>query len=170
MIRLAITDDLNKIHSIAQSNSLNKRNKISSTVGFLVSNYSIDDYRDYVNNNNILVIEDDDNIKAFLLTLKGEELDREQIVHNEIIKYHKNANFILAKQICVDLNYKQKGYGSTLYKYMIEYNRVDIFANIVMEPINEASINFHKRMGFQKVLEIIPEDGIERHTYIRKYA
>ena len=164
MVRIATAEDTEKIFSIAQENSLyhNRNNG-----GFLVSDYNINDYDYFIANNRIYVL-DEEGIKAFVLIFKGGDLDRKQATHKRMLAHHKNSNFLLIKQICVEYGSKKNGYGRRLYEYLIENYNLDIFANIVMEPANTASVKFHESMGFGKVFEMTPEDGIKRHAYMRR--
>lgn len=167
LIRIANADDAKRIAEMAEKNSLNRLE--NEDTGFLISGYTPEDYRRYIKSGNILVVEEKDgrdNIKAFTMVITSDGLDKNSIVNNELLKIHK-SKFLLIKQICVDTSCKQRGYGRMLYSYIADSYIMDTFTAIVMEPINKASVKFHKDMGFVKAFEIIPEDGIKRHIYFR---
>jgi L-amino acid N-acyltransferase YncA len=74
-------------------------------------------------------------------------------------------DFVIIKQICIDPKQHHKGYGTLLYSFLMNKVKQNIFAAIVLQPINQVSINFHKKMGFKNVFTVTPEDQIKRAVF-----
>ncbi len=163
-IRKAVGEDAEQISRIAEENGLKVFRKVKKQ-GFLVSDYSKEDYVLFINTcKYFYVLECNGAVKAFLFTYDQEELPSNSIV-NVKIKNMAKHDFILIKQICVDAKEQNKGYGKMLYEYLMNTVNVDIFAAVVMQPKNIASDEFHKELGFQCIGLVQAEDGMKRGIY-----
>lgn len=167
LIRKTEMGDIDQIVSIAKHNELKDAYyKEIQTRGFLVSRFSEANYRNYViDNEHFYVLEDRGVIRAFILIFKENELDYKSIV-NAKIKDYTQRNFIVVKQICVEAESRRKGYGRKLYEYIAKLIKQDILAAIVLEPMNIASIEFHKKLGYTSEFKITPEDGLTRGIFM----
>lgn len=169
MIRSADLNDIERVYQIAKGNSLNDSpNDIDS--GFLVSNYTLEKYREIIEREDsiFLVLEQNNEIVAFLL---GYNLDTRNISMLEsgcrkVLK--KNKEYFLLKQICVDKNYKRKGFASALYNYLFKTCARNIVLSIVTKPLNEASVKFNESRGFEMVYRYTPKDEMERGFFLRR--
>lgn len=109
--------------------------------------------------------QDQNNIRAFLIAFSNKEINQDEIVNKKILNYCEGP-FVVIKQICVDSNYKHKGYGTQLYEFFINNVSQNIFTSVVMDPVNKASVEFHRKLGFTKAFSIIPEDNILRAVFM----
>ncbi len=162
-IRKAQISDLDAIISIAEENKL--QNDALDNEGFLVSEFTRNDYIDMLKKYvHFYVTEKRGKVCAFAFGYMDSDLDRSLIVNKSIIEYSESSFFII-KQICVSRKMKGKGIATQLYEYLKELIEVPIFVSIVKEPYNEASVNFHLKLQFVKVLEVEAEDGMIRFIY-----
>jgi predicted GNAT superfamily acetyltransferase len=171
IIRKPSIDDVNQIYKIARENSIGNNRRGSSELkkGFLVSNYSITQYNNYILNSKLFyVLEEQGQIKAFLLAFSENELDKDASIIKKIAQYNleKNLNrqYVVLKQICVGRENLRRGYATQLYNYFIENIDKDIYLAVVLDPYNEASMNFHNRMGFKQVFETT-EEGVRKAVF-----
>lgn len=168
-IRNAIESDLDKIVEISELNTINNVDDTSS--GFLVSGYTKKEYMDYLNTaDHFYVATIEDEIVGVLLSFDQDKITENEIVNN-IIKYAVTTNFILIKQIFVDPNYKGYGVSATLYEYLFEKipESMSLATVIVDKPFNYASVKFHEKMGFEKIMGVIPDedyDGVVRERSV----
>jgi len=164
-IRRAQLEDAEKIYELAMSNSLDGLKKGNRNHGFLVSNYDLELYKEYILNNRYFwVLEDEGKICAFLLAFTREEIDPEALVNKKILAYC-NDDFVIIKQVCVVPDSYRQGYGTQLYSALMDEIKQNIFAAVVLKPVNKASIDFHQEMGFRVAFTVTPEDGIMRAIF-----
>ncbi len=169
IIRKAIIEDAKEILSIASSNTLSGLSKAERKNGFLVSNFSLEDYEIFIEKHELFyVLIENDIVQAFLLAYFPEELDDTQIINKKIKEYAVKP-YVVIKQICVSRSSANKGYASKLYEYFIEHVKKDIFLAVVLEPYNEASIMFHMKHRFEQLIAITAEDNILRGIFYRAY-
>ena len=164
-IRPARLEDIEKIYEIAINNSLSRLKNKKLVDGFLVSNYDLETYKNYIKNNRyFFVVEDEGEIRAFLLAFTKEEIDTAQLVNKKILAYSSD-DFVIVKQICTAPDSYRKGYGTQVYSFLMDEVSQNIFAAVVLNPINQASIDFHQELGFRIAFTIIPEDKINRAVF-----
>ena len=159
IIRKAQIKDADIIHEIAVNNSI--KNLKETSQGFLVSNYELETYQEYIQNNKYFWVIEDDEICAFLLAFTRDEINPGILVNQKILEYC-NQDFVIIKQICVSKHHK--GYATQLYKALMGKTN-NIFAAVVLEPVNQTSIDFHQKLGFNLAFNITPEDNLKRAIY-----
>lgn len=172
-IRKSKYEDIDEILRISQLNTITNLKDTSS--GFLVSGYTKEKYIEYLDSTEcfyVAVIEE--KIVGVLLGFNKESIQTSDIV-NSLIKYSLTTEFVLIKQIFVDPEFHNKGVANELYNSFIETlpQETSLACVIVDTPFNFASVNFHTKMGFEKILQITPEadfDGTvrERSVWFRK--
>lgn len=166
-IRRAKSKDVDAIYMISLENTLKKEDKALSPSenGFLVSGFTKEEYMNMIAHyHHFYVVEEKNKVVAFLFGYESCDVDYNLRVNQEI-KKHANGTFFIIKQICVKKGVNKRGYGSYLYEYVIDKLRMPIYAAIVAEPYNEASIQFHLKHEFRRVFSITPEDGMLRYIY-----
>ncbi len=167
IVRSANIADAERIYIIAQQNSLSKLKGKKLTHGFLVSNYTLETYKEYITKNRYFyVLENETEICAFLLAFTREEINANELVNRKILAYC-NENFIVIKQICVATDYHHQGCGRQLYNYLIDEIQENLFASVVIDPMNYPSIEFHEKLGFRVAFTITPEDKMKRAVFFR---
>lgn len=168
-IRPVAKEDLNKIHIIANQNSLSNINSKDIKNGFLVPEYSGFSYSDCIEKyKHFYVLTEDNIVRAFLLGYEQGDLNWNNFV-NKRIKRRSTREFALIKQICVDRDCFKRGFASMLYTHFIDMVKTDIYLAVVLEPYNEASIEFHNSLGFEQVMQVVAEDGKERGVFYKSY-
>jgi len=172
LIRVAMPLDALDIKELAHSVSLSstKSPKTANENGFLVSGFGQTEYSQFVKKaEHFLTIHIGKELVGFLLAYGSEgitEPGKEEL--NMHIKNDLCKNFVLLKQICVSpkAEHRRKGYASLLYRelyarilhyYEHEQSPRPIYTAIVQEPANPVSLAFHKKMGFYKVQDFIPD-------------
>lgn len=164
-IRTAQLEDAEKIYELAMSNSLDRLKMGELKHGFLVSNYDLELYKECILNNRYFwVLEDEGEICAFLLAFTREEIDPGELVNKKILAYC-NDDFVIIKQVCVAPDSYRKGYATQLYSSLMDKIKQNIFAAVVLKPVNKASIDFHQELGFRVAFTVTPEDKIKRAIF-----
>ncbi|CAJ1938985.1 unnamed protein product [Cylindrotheca closterium] len=181
-IRLARPTDASDLEQLAQSVSLKNLNKSNHVKdGFLVSGFEAKEYSKFSRDaEHFLVLHVRGELVGFLLAYGSEKITQGEEL-NMHIKTTMCDKFVLIKQICISPHHKhrRKGYASILYKEL--YARTThyyeheggltraIYAAIVKEPANPASLEFHTKMGFIMREMFTPQaDGRPRHIYENK--
>ena len=75
-------------------------------------------------------------------------------------KRHKK--FFYIDRIAVINEYQSTGIGSTLYNKLLSLRdscNIPICAEVNIDPLNEISINFHKKHGFSEIIESTIKEG-----------
>ncbi|WP_370420767.1 GNAT family N-acetyltransferase [Streptomyces sp. QH1-20] len=104
---------------------------------------------------------------GFLLAYSDERLEPEEWLNHRI----KTAlgSFLVIKQVCVSRNAARKGVASRLYHHVLEqWPGSPVIAAVVSEPYNEASSQFHRKLGFEELTRLTPPDGRQRTAWVRR--
>lgn len=168
VIRKARQDDVETVFNLAERYVLKDEDKEGATVeGFLVANFNLEKYRLFVNKADMFyVLEIDKKIVGFILAATSETFLFDQLAHNKIREIN-DQSYVLIKQICVDIDYKGRGYGQRLYQYVMDKSSGrNIYAAIVLEPENTRSVHFHESLDFFKYFEYTPDDERKRGLWM----
>lgn len=170
-IREVIKEDLPALHALAEEWLLEKQEKPEES-GFLVSNFTLEQYQKYLETAEYFFLAEIDNqIAGFVLAYSKEKITAGEIV-NSVLKQVVVEDFVLIKQICVSK--KHPSAAVPLYEYLFAKANIDfILTAIVDDPLNIRSINFHKNMGFEFFTNILPPEDYDgrvrmRSIWIRK--
>lgn len=163
--------DIQCIHALAESWVLSNLDDPSH--GFLVSNFTLDEYRSFLAEDNIFVkAEVDGEIVGFLYGYSSEEINVNDLT-NSLVKYNFSEEFFVIKQVCIARNSSgTKGVSSALYDWIKKEVDAWLVAAVVLDPSNPRSIAFHKKQGFVQYFEIMPaadKDGVVRRRGIWCY-
>lgn len=169
LIRIAMPNDAQDCHSLAESMSLQNLQKTGKHVdtGFLVSGYQAREYARFVNDaEHFLVLHSGNTLVGFLLACASESLDDNADEVKLHIKSNMSEKFVLIKEICIspELQYRRRGFATLLYKEL--YARIQhyydhetaprpIYAVIARETPNPVSRKFHRKMEFVKRAEFV---------------
>lgn len=162
-IRQAAASDVPGLHALAETWLLENQ-EFPEKTGFLVSNFSIDEYHQSLEKTDYFwVAEDNEGLCGFLLAYPSDAIESDEII-NSCLKYSLTEEFLLIKQICVVQG--KKGVASQLYSELIRKNEHGLLlAAVVNEPMNRKSVDFHRRKGFDHLLDMRPPedaDGVIR--------
>ena len=169
IIKKAQEKDIDEILELSEKNTITNVEDKSS--GFLVSGYSKEKYLDYITYADYFYTASiDDKIVGVLLAFHNDKIREDELV-NSIIKHSVKHKFVLIKQIFVDPQYRGKSISANLYRFLFDATPedYDFAASIVGKPFNIASVKFHEKLGFEKLMSITPEadfDGVVRHRDI----
>ena len=104
---------------------------------------------------------------GFVLGYSRERIQADQWVDSHIKSLHPE-HFVLVKQVVIRAEMTSQGYASLLYEHVLgQAKDYPLFAAIVLDPQNSRSVRLHEKMGFRKVLEVRPPDGIPRGIWRR---
>jgi len=134
--------------------------------GFLVSGFSAEDYTEFINTTeHFYLYFDNKKLAGFILAYNRQQIKPDEWLNNEI-KNREKEGFVLVKQIVVDDAWQGKGIARQLYEYLFtRMNENVCYAVIVTEPVNLRSINFHTKLGFEKVFDALPPDALKRGVW-----
>ncbi|GLX51765.1 hypothetical protein Shyhy01_47150 [Streptomyces hygroscopicus subsp. hygroscopicus] len=136
--------------------------------GFLVSDYTIDDYRERLTSaEHFWVAVKGTDVVGFLLAYSDARIGPEEWL-NHRIKSTMGA-FLVIKQICVAQSVARGGVASRLYHHVMErWTRSPVIAAVVCEPYNGASVAFHRKLGFDELTRLTPPDGRRRMVWVAR--
>jgi len=165
-VRPARPSDIPAIYAISKSLTLTYPAEADTAKGFLVSGFGLETYRQFLTDTDLFfVIADKDKIAGFLLGFKDNRISRDiPVVRN--IRRIQHTPFILCKQICVAREHTRKGLTASLYRHLMrKVDGTPIYASIVLEPENTASIRAHEKLGFRKQFEYIDSDHMRKGVW-----
>ncbi|MGI5136828.1 GNAT family N-acetyltransferase [Streptomyces sp. CA-106110] len=136
--------------------------------GFLVSRYTIDDYRNRLTTaEHFWVAVKGGQVLGFVLAYSDERIEPDEWL-NHRIKCTLGA-FLVIKQVCVARSVARSGIASGLYHHVLEqWTTSPVIAAVVCVPCNEASVGFHRKLGFDELTRLTPPDGIQRMVWVAR--
>lgn len=110
------------------------------------------------------MLEDLGEVQGFVLAFHEHELNFDHIV-NQRIRHHAKNDYIVLKQVCIKRKAQKQGYGRRLYEHLMSVVEKDIYLAVVLDPPNQASLQFHHKLGFKKIFEVYAEDQRKRGIF-----
>jgi len=137
--------------------------------GFLVSRYSEEVYQSFlIQADHFYVGLENDVVIGFLLGFSRDLIPELDWVGTQM-KARDTRPFILVKQVAIQRSYLGSGLALLLIQYVLERSKnKPLVSVIVAVPPNPRSMKFHERLGFKKVWEATPPDGIPRDVWCRE--
>ena len=160
MIRTANTDDATGIFEIdASVRVTDLANSSAVAHGFLISDFSADDYKQMISNSVTLVFEEDSKLLGFVM---GWEQDSPQMAETcdvlaEVQWQGQNIleldKLMYVGQIGVLPEAARRGIGTKLHRALFDKcPERNFYTSIVEAPVrNNASISFFQKLGFVRV-------------------
>ncbi|MEV8309523.1 GNAT family N-acetyltransferase, partial [Streptomyces flavidovirens] len=163
----ATEEHLADVVALAESRRLDPSDPAAANRdGFLVSDYTLDDYRGRLTNaEHFWVAVQGTEVLGFLLAYSDERLEPEEWLNHRI----KTAlgSFLVIKQICVSRSATRQGTASRLYHHVLEqWPTSPVIAAVVSEPYNQASSQFHHKLGFEELTRLTPPNGRQRIVWV----
>lgn len=157
---------LDAIVALAEARRLDPRDPQAGRAGFLVSDYTRDDYRERLSSaEHFWVAVKGPEVLGYLLAYSDARIGPEEWL-NHRIKTTLGA-FLVIKQICVSHKAARGGIASRLYHHVLEqWHGSPVIAAVVSRPFNEASTLFHRKLGFEELTRLTPPDGKERMVWV----
>jgi predicted GNAT superfamily acetyltransferase len=162
--------DLPKIAALAGARRLGANStEPTPSDGFLVSNFTLEDYRKFQQQaRHLQVARIDAQFAGFLLAFA----DADPVPRGSVDRWlaeNCELPFLVVKQVCVDVSFTRQGVASRLYESVLQaHPQRRLFAAIVLDPPNPGSVKFHEQLGFGKLCEIDADDGLRRGVWSRE--
>ena len=99
---------------------------------------------------NLLVL-DDDEIVGFIICMREVSVYRSE---NYKFFVQKLKKFLYVDRVAIDEQYRRAGLGQAIYENIFIHaakNDLPIALEVNTQPVNQPSLNFHEKMGFDKV-------------------
>ena len=99
---------------------------------------------------NLLVL-DDDEIVGFIICMREGSVYRSE---NYKFFVQKLKKFLYVDRVAIDEQYRRAGLGQAIYENIFiqaSNNDLPIALEVNTQPVNQPSLNFHAKMGFDKV-------------------
>ncbi|MEB3966076.1 GNAT family N-acetyltransferase [Streptomyces kunmingensis] len=159
-------EHLDAIVALAEERRLDPRDPQAGRAGFLVSDYTRDDYRERLSSaEHFWVAVKGPDVLGYLLAYSDARIGPDEWL-NHRIKTTLGA-FLVIKQICVSRSAARSGVASRLYHHVLEqWQSSPVIAAVVSVPFNEASTLFHRKLGFEELTRLTPPDGKERMVWV----
>lgn len=161
---------LREIAHLAETNKLKVMPPdVAPELGFLVSEFRESDYRHFLTHAEYFyVLLDNEAVVGFLLAYSRQHIPPDDLL-GSLLKDRYSEPFVVIKQICIAAGSISRGLATGLYEHLLsQAPDCPLFAAVVLDPPNVRSINFHEKMGFEKVLEVKPRDGMLRGVWRRE--
>ena len=160
---LANDKDVKDIYAIASSWKYETAKSIDE--GFLVSEYTIEDYEAFFKDDDkyLFVAKEDNEVLGFIY---GYYVEHGGFSKTSLaIKDMAEPNDFILKQIAVKK--ERRKVGAYLINHLLTFIDSDIYLAIVSKPLNVASVMFHRKHGFIKAARIMEDDNLERLIYAK---
>ena len=99
---------------------------------------------------NLLVL-DDDEIVGFIICMREGSVYRSE---NYKFFVQKLKKFLYVDRVAIDEQYRRAGLGQAIYENIFIHaakNDLPIALEVNTQPVNQPSLNFHEKMGFDRV-------------------
>lgn len=160
-VRPATSSDLAAVVELAEASTL--RAGASTDGGFLVSAFAPERYAAAQAAGQLTVATSDGVTLGFLLVYTDEQIPSDDRVSAEVAGAYGQACLIV-KQVCVSPAARGRGVGAALYRH-VATEPTAVFAAVVAEPFNAASVAFHERCGWKLHTVTSGTDGRPRLIY-----
>ncbi|MCB9890435.1 MAG: GNAT family N-acetyltransferase [Planctomycetes bacterium] len=158
-VRRAKPNDLDEIAEIA---ALSARSRLdpaqANNVGYLISDYELDDYRKFLEfADYFYVVVQNDVVVGYLLGYSDYRIpDTDHVSYVAIRTAYCDRQFVLINQVCVRPQLRRKGLAQALYQTLErEASESDLLAAIIVDPPNRASVGFHESEGFELIASFV---------------
>jgi predicted GNAT superfamily acetyltransferase len=94
---------------------------------------------------------DDDEIVGFIICMREGSVYRSE---NYKFFVQKLKKFLYVDRVAIDEQYRRVGLGQAIYENIFIHaakNDLPIALEVNTQPVNQPSLNFHEKMGFDKV-------------------
>ncbi|MDJ0903896.1 MAG: GNAT family N-acetyltransferase [Xenococcus sp. MO_188.B8] len=148
LIRRATSRDVISVCKIAEKRKRTSHRLDDSLSGFLISDFSFDQYRAELNNGvTFWVLSASDQVVSFLIAYKCHELHDDNPYKEYMDSLYSDYWYVF--QIATDPEFASRGYGRALYAHFFTVTAgLPIFASVVTEPPNYRSYHMHMSLGF----------------------
>ncbi|MEU6845017.1 GNAT family N-acetyltransferase [Streptomyces sp. NPDC046716] len=159
-------EHLDSVVALAHERRLDPGDPRAGRDGFLVSDYTRADYEARLTTaEHFWVAVKGTDVLGFVLAYSDERVEPDEWL-NHRIKSTLGA-FLVIKQICVGRAVARGGVASRLYHQVLEsWSGTPVIAAVVSRPYNEASVLFHRKLGFEELTRLTPPDGKERMVWV----
>jgi predicted GNAT superfamily acetyltransferase len=168
LIRPAQESDISSMLEIAQQRALEGSQENASKNGFLVSNFSRDDYCELLQRAEYLYVAAiHSEVVGFVIAYSRDRIGEDEWLNMQMIdNFH---NFTVIKQVGVSKAHSGKSIATRLYERILERaGSGTVIAAVVSDPPNRPSEALHRKMGFQPLTTLTPPDGIPRTVWVRQ--
>jgi predicted GNAT superfamily acetyltransferase len=169
-IQVATSEYLPQVIELAKSYQLEQiQPELLEKYGFFVSGFEGNDYQNFLERANFFyVYVEKENVLGFILAYSSNYIQEAESLNLQIKSQYPEP-FVVIKQICVRQDAIGRGIANFLYQHLFDrILELPLFAAIVLNPMNVSSIDFHERLGFRRVFNITPSDGIPRGVWQKK--
>ena len=144
-------------------------------IGFLVSGYGADVYRNWAYRScSFLIARESGTLAGFLLSYpfclvdQGDTFNR--TVRTELLPTWRDDQITIIKQIAIGPAYARQGIARHLYLHLLHMLPQDscVFGAIVEKPHNPASEGFHTALNFRRIGALEAQDGRLRGIWFRR--
>ena len=100
-----------------------------------------------------LLVQDDDEIVGFIICM------REGCAYqSENYKFFTKRlkKFLYVDRIAIDINHRREGLGKSIYADIFKLAKIEslpIALEVNIEPVNQPSLDFHEKLGFDRIGE-----------------
>jgi len=99
---------------------------------------------------NLLMLHDEEIVGFIICMREG------SIYESENYKFfkHRLKKFLYVDRVVIDVNHRRSGLGIAIYEDIFAHSNnenLPVALEVNTQPINQPSLNFHEKMGFEKV-------------------
>ena len=169
-LQYARPEHLDDVVALAQMRQLPKQATAeASENGFLVSGYTRDEYASLlVKAEYFYVALDAGRVVGFIIAYGADRVGADEWLNLRLVG--RLEDVVIVKQVCTHPDFARRGIASALYEQVLHRCRDQpVVAVVVAEPLNIASTQLHKRLGFRRFWEdVVPPDGHKRVVWLHE--
>lgn len=169
-LQYARPEHLDDVVALAQMRQLPKQTTAEvSEGGFLVSGYSREEYSSLlVKAEYFYVALDAGQVVGFIIAYGADRVGADEWLNLRLVG--RLEDVVIVKQVCTHPDFARRGIATALYDQVLRRCRDQpVVAVVVAEPLNVASTQLHKRLGFIRFWEdVVPPDGHKRTVWLHE--
>jgi len=134
--------------------------------GFFIAGWELREYQTFVEKAEYFsVVTEVMKLAGFAVAYSQRHARLDPWLHRELTPHI--AEYLLIEQMCVAPEWVGRGVGTSLMRHMLNLHANGaVISEITREPLNEASVNLHKRFGFTPLLELTRPNGFPTTAWV----
>jgi ribosomal protein S18 acetylase RimI-like enzyme len=164
---------LQAVTALAQRWQIDTRadNKISSQ-GFLMAGWQLNDYQTFLDEAEyfFVAIHNDTELAGFSVAYSQRHAHLDPWLHRELAQHLDLDEYMLWEQLCIAPEWARRGVGTRLLHHLLlQYgSQVPVIDELARSPLNQASVNLHKKFGFAPLIDLTRPSGILTTIWMKR--
>jgi ribosomal protein S18 acetylase RimI-like enzyme len=166
-IEQATLDHLPSVVALARSWQLdNLPISEDRSQGFFIAGWELHEYQNFLDKAEYFyVVTEGAKLAGFGVAYSQRHAHLDPWLHRELMPHV--AEYMLFEQLCIAPEWVGRGVGTSVMRHMLNlHGHATVISEVTREPLNEASVNMHKRLGFTPLLELTRPNGFPTTAWV----